>query len=99
MDFSNDKPERLWVLRPEKHEGTLPEWCYECDADLDLESGISIPVYNDKPLCRHCAIKRVRSKSPVTVEYMTWLEQGDMRWWSPWFCNCKGCTGETTKAE
>ena len=28
---------------------------------------------------------------PITPTYMKWLEEGDPRWWSPWFCECDGC--------
>lgn len=95
MDYTSELPERFWVLRPQNHQNkhTLT-WCDECSADLDIESGICIPVFNNRPLCRSCALKVVEKSSPTTIEYMTWLEDGDPRWWSPWYCTCGGCTNE-----
>lgn len=95
MDYSNERPQRLWVLRPDtkQHLDTEMSWCAHCNDDLEPENAIPVPMLENEPLCRSCAIKNIKSKAPVTVEYMTWLDQGDMRWWSPWFCNCEGCTG------
>lgn len=47
-------------------------------------------MYNDKPICVDDAMDKIQ-EHPITPTYMKWLEEGDPRWWSPWFCECDGC--------
>jgi hypothetical protein len=47
-------------------------------------------MYQDKPLCPDCAVKKI-NEHPLTPSYLQWLDEGDPRWWSPWFCDCDGC--------
>jgi hypothetical protein len=86
VDLSDDVPARYWVLDRRRH-----SWgrCSICWQYFEEDDG-PLPIELEEALCRGCASKRIDGH-PVTPTYLTWLEEGDPRWWSNWFCNCEGC--------
>lgn len=76
------------MLEPDAHH--LRD-CARCGTDLDLTC--TVPMRGDEPLCAVCAGKEIH-EAPLTVTYLTWIEEGDPRWWSPWMCNCDACFAE-----
>ena len=101
MDRTDDAPERYWVLRPFLHYSALelPQptviVCSICGDQLmtaedENKDDTPLLMFKDAPVCTTDAFK-VISGHPITPTYMQWLEEGDPRWWSPWFCECEGC--------
>lgn len=91
MDLSDETPERFWVANPKQH-GLDPN-CSCCRAALDFNG--AIPVLTEKgPLCLPCAVEDVKDIHPLTVTYLTWMEQKDPRWWSVWICHLECCFTE-----
>jgi hypothetical protein len=103
VDRSDKVPERYWVLRAFSHHSfcfpDLPDptviRCALCDRVL-LTAGETdqddtpLLMFDDKPICPDDALGKI-SGHPITPTYLKWLEEGDPRWWSPWFCDCDGC--------
>jgi hypothetical protein len=87
-DFSDERPDKWWVLEADQHH---IDHCGQCGTLLDLSK--ALPMLRDDPLCAVCAGDHVKD-APMTVEYMTWLSNGDPRWWSAWMCNCRHCYAE-----
>lgn len=54
------------------------------------QDDLPLLMFNDNPICPKDALEKI-SEHPITPTYMKWLEEGDPRWWSPWFCDCDGC--------
>lgn len=103
MDRSDEVPERYWVLRSFLHYTTcypdLPApkiiLCHVCGdalvrADDTDRDDVPLLMFQDNPVCAKHALEKI-SEHPITPTYMKWLEEGDPRWWSPWFCECDGC--------
>ena len=104
MDRSNETPERYWVLRPFLHYTTcypdldMPRviLCAVCGESLIEANGknkrddLPLLMYKNNPICAKDALNQI-GEHPVTPTYMKWLEEGDPRWWSAWFCECDGC--------
>jgi hypothetical protein len=87
-DFSDERPQRWWVLEPDPHH---LRFCGHCGTELDLNK--AVPMKDEDPLCAVCAGKEVND-APLTATYLSWLSSGDPRWWSPWMCNCQFCNAE-----
>jgi hypothetical protein len=90
MDYTDEEPSRWWVLNPSAHKDLTN--CWSCNGYLNWKE--TIPRTPDGPLCQHCATRVIQDKTPITPTYLSWLESGDPRWWSPYLCNCKGCDVE-----
>jgi hypothetical protein len=102
MDRTDEPPERFWVLTPFTHfeaQGTTCDriFCGHPDCDTLLlvaaEPGhdkTALLMWHSKPICPQHALEKI-SEHPITTTYLKWMEEGDPRWWSPWFCNCDGC--------
>lgn len=89
MDYSDETPERYWVMQPRRH-GIQEEKCSGCGTELNLDG--AIPVLTDTgPLCKQCALTHVHDIHPLTVTYLEWIETNDVRWWSAWLCNEDCC--------
>jgi len=103
VDRTTEIRERFWVLRafshydelePDRENPTVIR-CGQCNGEL-LVAGqvenddVPLLMWQDKPICAADAMTKI-GEHPVTPSYMQWLEEGDPRWWSPWFCGCAGC--------
>ena len=88
MDFSDETPERWWVADFSKH--TYPVFVKVCRCGTLVDPDYAVPMLGDKVMCANCATDEVKGH-PITAEYLKWLQDGDLRWWSPWICQCKGC--------
>jgi hypothetical protein len=98
--MTDEVPQRYWVLRPFLHYEHLKVIipvisCGICGAELlradTIEHDIRpLVMFQDAPLCPKDALAQL-SEHPMTPEYLRWMEEGDPRWWSPWFCDCDGC--------
>jgi hypothetical protein len=102
VDKTDEVPERYWVFRAFLHyEALTPDnvpskiHCAICGAllisvgDTDADK-TALLMFHDKPICPTDALEQIK-QHPITATYMKWMEDGDPRWWSPWFCNCAGC--------
>lgn len=89
MDVQEEVPDRWWVADADKHVPRLPRRCLRCK-ETDLDYSHAVPVLGDLPLCQMCATETV-ADHPMTITYLEWLTKGDLRWWSPWVCQCEGC--------
>ena len=100
MDKTDDTPQRYWVIRAFSHYDARGEAldkirCAICDSVLltagdPADDKTPLLMFENEPICPNDALERI-VEHPLTPEYLTWMNEGDPRWWSPWFCNCDGC--------
>lgn len=90
MDVRDEAPERWWVADADKHQPPLGRMCGDCTI-TPIDRDHAVPMDESGPLCQACATDLI-SNHPMTATYLEWLTKGDLRWWSPWVCQCEGCS-------